>query len=525
LHASAGIYTHIDGGHRRIPVGESKVGQIAAEGRPHISRDVQTDPRIADHAWARREGMTSFAGHPLLVGGQVVGVMALFGREPLSALVVNALTSIADGIAIRIRAEHAEQARLALEEQLRQSQKMDAVGRLAGGIAHDFNNLLSVILSYGELIMNDLRPDDPMRGDVSEIHKAGLRAAALTRQLLMFSRQQVIAPRVVDLNVLIEAMNKMLQRLVGADVSLKFVAATPLGRVRVDQNSIEQVIMNLVVNARDAMPKGGKLRVETANVVLDDEFVSVHFAAKPGAYVMLSVTDSGTGIDKATQARIFEPFFTTKPSGKGTGLGLSTVFGIVQQSGGHVWVESEPGKGTCFKVYLPRVEAAADDVPSQKPSAMARGTETVLLVEDEEQVRAVVRGILHRHGYTVIEASNGDDALLVSERHRGKIDLLLSDVVMPGMSGPDLAKRLSPTRPSMKVVCMSGYTDDAAVRHGVMDAAFAYLQKPASISSTAARGCPPSPGPPRDSSCRQKPITVDVLVTKLREVLDGVPVA
>jgi two-component system cell cycle sensor histidine kinase/response regulator CckA len=304
----------------------------------------------------------------------------------------------------------------------------------------------------------------------------------------------VLAPRVLDLNDVLTNMDKMLQRILGADVDLVSLPARPLGGVRADPSSVEQVIMNLVVNARDAMPTGGMLTMETANVALDEAYARAHLGVKPGPHVMLAVSDTGTGIDKATLARIFEPFFTTKESGKGTGLGLSTVFGVVQQSGGSVWVYSEVGKGTTFKVYLPRVDEAVDTVRDVAPPTTLRGSETILLVEDDDQVRLVARGILRRSGYHVIEARNAGEALLHSEEHTGTIDLLLSDVVMPQMSGPALAKRLAGVRPGMKVLCMSGYTDDSIVRHGVLDANIAYLQKP---------------------------ITPEALTTKVREVLDG----
>jgi len=289
-------------------------------------------------------------------------------------------------------------------------------------------------------------------------------------------------------------MDRMFQRIIGGDVQLVLVCAPGLGRVRADPGSLEQVIMNLVVNARDAMPGGGKLTMETANVMIDDESAREHLGAKPGPYVMLAVNDTGIGMDRATQARIFDPFFTTKEIGKGTGLGLSTVFGIVQQSGGSVWVYSEPGKGTSFKVYLPRVDDAVDPVRSVERPTTLRGSETVLLVEDDEQVRVVARGILRRHGYHVLEASNGGEAMLLCEAHSRPIHLLISDVVMPHMSGPELARRLAQVRPEMKVLCMSGYTDDSVVRHGVVDSDIAYLQKP---------------------------ITLETLTRKVREVLDA----
>lgn len=357
-------------------------------------------------------------------------------------------------------------------------QKMEAVGRLAGGVAHDFNNLLSVVLSYSAMIAATLPVADPIREDVLEIEKAGKRATELTRQLLMFSRHEVAEPRVIDLNDLLENMDKMLQRILGEDVDLVSLRAESLGRIRVDPGHMEQVIMNLVINSRDAMPTGGKLTIETKNVVLNEAHAEEHLGVRPGPYVMLAVTDTGMGMDQATQLRMFEPFFTTKETGKGTGLGLSTVFGIVQRCGGSIWVYSEPGNGTTFKVYIPLIDADADVVaPSLAPATLA-GTETILLVEDEDQIRAVARGILRKHGYKVIEARDADEALRLCESHPGTIHLLVTDVVMPHMGGPELAKRVAQARPDVKVLCMSGYTDDALIRHGAIDAGIAYLQKP-----------------------------------------------
>ena len=373
------------------------------------------------------------------------------------------------------------------EEQLRQSQKMEAIGSLAGGVAHDFNNLLSVILSYSELLAADLKVGDPMRADLEEIHKAGLRASDLTRQLLAFSRQQVLQPRVVDLNDIFSGMERMLSRVIGEDIELAWVAAPGLRRIMADPGQMEQVIMNLAVNGRDAMPKGGKLTIETAEVVLDARFASHHAGAKGGPHVMLAVTDTGVGMDKATQARMFEPFFTTKEVGRGTGLGLATVFGIVQQSGGTIWVHSELGMGTTFKVYFPIVDKApvAGPVPPERERRSLRGSETILLVEDDERLRHLAVTILRKLGYNVLEAQSGGDAFLLCEQHRSTIHLLLTDVVMPRMSGRQLADRLLVVRPEMKVLYMSGYTDDAVVRHGVLDSTIAFIQKPITPQSLA----------------------------------------
>jgi PAS domain S-box-containing protein len=378
-----------------------------------------------------------------------------------------------------LSAQHkAEQALRSAEEQLRQAQKMEAVGRLAGGIAHDFNNILSVILSYSDLILEQLKSPDPLVADVGEVRKAALRAAELTRQLLVFSRQQVIAPKVLDLNEVVTSVDRMVARILGEDIELVSLPGAHLGRVLADRNNVEQVIMNLVVNARDAMPIGGKLTIETGNVHLDTEYAREHPGATPGPHVMLAVSDTGVGMDRATQARVFEPFFTTKEVGKGTGLGLSTVFGIAQQSGGSVWVYSEPGKGTTFKVYFPIVDADLDTGGPTAAPATLSGTETILLVEDQEQVRAVAHAILKRSGYRVLVAQHAAEALLLCEVRSEPIHLLLTDVVMPHMSGAELAKRAVAERPELKVLYMSGYTDDSVVRHGILESEMAFLQKP-----------------------------------------------
>ena len=366
------------------------------------------------------------------------------------------------------------------DEQLRQAQKLEAIGSLAGGVAHDFNNLLSVILSYSEILALDLKSDDPTRADLCAIHDAGLRAAALTQQLLAFGRQQVLRPKVVNLNEIFTGMEQMLRRVIGEDIELASVASPAICRVTVDPGQMEQVIMNLVINARDAMPGGGKLTVETGEIVLDEAYAAEHPGARPGSHIMLAVSDTGLGMDRATQARIFEPFFTTKESGKGTGLGLATVFGIVRQSGGTIWVYSEPGVGTTFKIYLPTADGAvvAGAAEPQLDRSLLRGFETILLVEDEKRVRHLARTILSRYGYNVLEAQSGGDAFLLCEQYSAPIHLLLTDVVMPRMSGPQLAERLAPIRPDMKVLYMSGYTNDAIVRNGILESKISFIQKP-----------------------------------------------
>jgi two-component system cell cycle sensor histidine kinase/response regulator CckA len=734
LEASAGLYTHLEGAHARVPVGAFKIGQIAQERAPHLTNDVLDDPRVSDPEWAKREGMVAFAGYPLIAEDQLVGVMAMFARHQLAQGSLDAMATVALQIAAGIERKRTEERlrftqftidhvatpvlwgdaegkffnvndaachlmgytrdelcslhisdvdpniprerwptlwnemrqhrklameskirrkdgsevpisvssnllqidgrefsctflqditerkqvegalrqseartrgivesamdciicidaqgritefnpaavttfgyardavigrdlaemiippafrdshrqglarfqttgegpvlgkrieisamrangsefpvelainavshegstsftaslrdlteRKHLEEQFRQSQKMEAIGRLAGGVAHDFNNLLTIILGYSDILKESLRAGDPLLESVDQIHTAGNRAAGLTRQLLAFSRNQVLAPVVLNLNTLLGDMEKMLGRLIGEDISLVFRPSADLWRVRVDAGQMEQIVMNLVVNSRDAMPQGGQLTLETTNVELDETYAASQPGASAGEHVLLGVTDTGCGMDRATRARIFEPFFSTKGD-QGTGLGLATVYGIVKQSGGHVNAYSEPGHGTSFKIYLPR--DTADTSPKASPvdsKTQNRGTETVLLVEDEEGVRSLARISLQRQGYKVLEARHGGEALLLCEQHQGTIDLLATDVVMPNMSGRELAERLAPLRPGLRVLYMSGYMDDAIVRHGLLYAEVPFLQKP---------------------------YTPDALARKVREVLD-----
>jgi PAS domain S-box-containing protein len=599
LQASAGLYRHVDGPHGRVPLGQFKIGRIARDRKPHLTNAVIGDPQVSDQDWARREGMVAFAGHPLIVDGRVVGVMALFARHALSDAVIAAIGPVADHLALGIERHHSADAlrtaeermrfalesagvgiwdldyttgvhrwseileahyglapgtfsgtfeafverihpddrqsvietignamqsgadfsiqhrairpdgtvrwlsaagrillgargepvravgitedvteRHTLEEQYHQAQKMEAIGRLAGGVAHDFNNLLTVILGYCELLLADLDPGGLRHADIAEIQKAGVRAAGLTRQLLAFSRKQIVEPTRLDLNLVMIDMRAMLGRLIREDVKVMLGLHPELARVTADRGQVEQIIMNLAVNAQDAMPSGGTLTLETANIELAQQYAESHVGITPAHYVALTVTDTGTGITPQVQARLFEPFFTTKEVGRGTGLGLATVHAIVTQSGGSVHVHSEVGKGTSFTVYFPRAEEA--EAVAEAPPPVARphaGAETVLVVEDADGLRALTKRLLQRHGYTVLTAANADEAFRLFEQNTS-IDIVLTDVVMPGGSGTELTRRLVEQRPGLKVIYMSGYTDEAIVQHNVLRPGTAFLHKP-----------------------------------------------
>jgi len=391
--------------------------------------------------------------------------------------------------------KQAEEEKYTLQAQFRQAQKMEAVGILAGGVAHDFNNLLTVINGASELLLNDLAQDDPRREDLEEIRKAGNRAASLTSQLLAFSRKQILHPIILNLNDVVSDASKMLRRLIGEDIDLIFVPKPDLGLINVDPGQIQQIIMNLAVNARDAMAKGGKLTIETANVRNVDDQVRRRAAGSSGPYVMLALSDNGIGMDAETQAHLFEPFFTTKALGKGTGLGLSTVYGIVKQSNGFIWVYSEPGEGTTFKIYFPRVPGKANSFADRDKRELGlRGVETVLLVEDDSWVRAFAARALRGQGYSVLEASNGEEALETAQEFAGEINLILTDLVMPEMNGNELISQIKAMRPGIKALFVSGYTSDAMVHHGVLDSSVSFLQKP---------------------------FTADDLAHKVREVIDS----
>jgi two-component system, cell cycle sensor histidine kinase and response regulator CckA len=427
-------------------------------------RCIESGERIVDFAVAMRRADGSICQGEVKAsirtdGGRVVGTIGLI-RD------------------ISERAK-AEQERQKLQEQLQQAMKMEAVGRLAGGVAHDFNNLLTVIRSNAELSLMDLTPNDPLSRSFGEIVKASESASSLTGQLLAFSRKQLIEPKLVDLNELISAMHKMLVRLIGEDLVLHTLPGKELGVVKIDLGQIEQILVNLAINARDAMPEGGQLTIETANVEIDEEYCRAHTDPRPGQYVMLAVSDTGQGMTDEVKTHLFEPFFTTKEKGKGTGLGLATIYGTVKQAGGNVEVYSELGKGTTFKIYLPRVDEKADRLKKEaRLSEQPGGSETILLVEDEEMVRHLAVRILHRLGYHVLDAGSAGDALLLAEQHAASIHLLFTDVVMPGMNGRQLSDRIAAIHPETKVLYSSGYTENAVAHHGVIDQGLNFIGKP-----------------------------------------------
>ena len=465
---------------REMPVGRrgGLAGKAWREGQPVWNDDVLANPAFIRAEAAGVAGLRGALACPLR-GEAPVGVLACFSRAPRSRddRLLAVMQDVTQRVGHFVERQRAAEVLRRSEAQVRQLQRLDSVGRLAGGVAHDFNNLLTVILGRSQLLMARSQIDNVARQDITLIEKTAMRAASLTKQLLAFSREQILEPKVLDLSALVSGLAVMLRRLIGEDIDLAFHPGPDLGRVNADPGQLEQVIVNLVVNARDAMPQGGHLTLETGNVELDQAYARQHLGAQPGSYVMLAVSDAGVGMDAATQARVFEPFFTTKEPGKGTGLGLSTVYGIVKQSGGNIYLYSEPGRGTVFKIYLPRVDgplATEEPVVSGPP----RGTETVLLVEDEDEVRALALEVLEQSGYTVLDARHPGEALGIAERHSGPIHLVLTDVVMPHMSGPRLVEEIAPLRRGIKALYMSGYTADAMAQHGVLEPGIALIQKP-----------------------------------------------
>ena len=442
--------------------------------------DVESRPELARHEAVIGEGSRAILHVPMEHAEGLVALLCLESPEPLgwSMHVINTVTEVAAHLSFVLKDAEAETTRKHLEEQLRHAQKMEAVGRLAGGVAHDFNNILTGISGYVELVLAEVESEQARR-DLVQIRQFSDRAAGLTHQLLAFSRRQPLQVSTVDLNRLVKSTTAMIERLIGEDVALKFRAGEELASIRADSGQIEQVLMNLAVNSRDAMPDGGSLIIETDNVHLDEGYAGSHTAVTSGDYVRLSVTDTGVGMDAESQARIFEPFFTTKEQGKGTGLGLSTVYGIVKQHGGNIWVYSEPGNGTCFKIYLPTFDshpepAAVESLVGRVP----RGDETILLVEDEPRVRDAVQRALENYGYRVLSATHPEEARRVFDEHCEAIDMLLTDVVMPGYDGKQLYERISSDHPGLPVLYMSGYTDRAILDNGVLNPGIPFIQKP-----------------------------------------------
>jgi len=480
LAARAGIPSALELQPRIISMGSRDIGQVAASRVPQTSGAYHLEAEATHAEWGRAEGICGFAAYPLLLDGKLLGVLALYSHRSLPATHLAGIELIASELAAGMERKH-------LEEQLRQSRKMESIGQLAGGIAHDFNNLLTVICGYTSLLLDGTMSDED-REVAREVHRAGERAAGLTRKLLAFSRKQVLEPVVLDLNKQVQEMGAFLQRVIGEDIILSTTLEPDLRPILADPGQIEQVIANLAVNARDAMPRGGQLTIETRNLDMDENFLLSHPGLKPGNYVLMAVSDTGSGMPPEIRDRVFEPFFTTKAPGQGTGLGLSTVYGVCKQSGGHIEVYSEPGIGTSFKVYLPC--AASDSAPACARAdlqQLPRGTETILLVEDDEAVRGFASRVLANYGYRLLDARNAPEALAVSRAHPGPIDLLVTDVVMPGMNGRALAECIATERAETRVVFMSGYTEDAIIRHGVLQAERAFLPKPFSPRTLLAK--------------------------------------
>jgi two-component system cell cycle sensor histidine kinase/response regulator CckA len=469
-------------------------GRVWATGKPAWTEDLLgTKDGCPCRTLAGVLQLRGAFGFPILLGQEVYGIMTIFSgrKQKRDEQLLDIMAELGKQLGHFVARKRDEEMLRRSEEQLRQAQKMEAVGQLAGGVAHDFNNLLTIINGYSEVLQESQHSDPSMRGDLEQIRKAGERAAGLTRQLLAFSRKQILQPRVLDLNDLVAEVQRMLGRLIGEDIQLFTALAPALGRVKADPGQVEQILINLAVNARDAMPTGGKLFVETSDVEIDESCAGTSPELPPGRYARLAVRDTGCGMDSETLARIFEPFFTTKEPGKGTGLGLSTVYGI-----GHLRATSEPGRGAAFEVYLPVVEEEASTSNGEQARLPAPGgTETILLVEDEEGVRTLTRQVLRSKGYTVLEAENGEEALRLIETNERAIDLLLTDVVMPHLGGRALAEAVTARYPEVDVLYMSGYTDDAVLRNGVQRS---------------------------ENDLIQKPFTMDALLYKVREVVDRV---
>jgi signal transduction histidine kinase/CheY-like chemotaxis protein len=475
------------------PVGDGPVGQAIKSGKTLIFNDfldaIATRPSGIRYGYDydSRDPRSALVA-PLMLMGRVIGAVEVQSYDPdvYSEEHATAMRMAASLTASAIENAELLEQTIAKAEQLKRAQKLESVGRLAGGIAHDFNNMLTAINGYSELTLRRLEPGDPLRRNVEEIKKAGERSAALTHQLLAFSRQQVLQPRIMELNQAVEDVRVLLERLIGENIQLELNLAPDAGLIEADPSQLTQVIMNLAVNSRDAMPEGGQILIQTQNVYLDEDYAARHIGSRPGSFVMLAVTDNGVGMSEQIQKHIFEPFYTTKEIGKGTGLGLPTVYGIVKQSGGYIWCYSEEGFGTSFKIYLPRADKDACEIEEERRSeSVTTGNETILLVEDQELVRDLTTQLLKSCGYRVIQACDGEEALDICEKASQNIDLLITDIVMPKISGRQLVALIGPKLPGMKILYMSGYTDDAIVQKGIIEPDSNFIAKPFTLTDLA----------------------------------------
>ena len=494
LQSSAGIYPHTDSQHSSIPVGMFKAGLIAEERKPYLTNSVIGDPKVPDQEWARQTGMVSYADYPLTVDGRLVGVMAIFAQKPITEVTLRALTSVSDSIALGIdhnclkenlltEKKRREEEQNALREQLYHSQKLESVGTLAGGIAHDFNNILAIIIGYGNLLEKSVGKGNPSRFYIQKILKSAERATNLVQGLLAFSRKQGSSQKPVPINRILLQVKSLLSGFIGEDIVLDIVPANKDCIVMADSDQMEQVLINLATNARDAMPRGGTLTITTKVVELDDVFIKVHGYGEIGKYVLISVKDMGTGMDKETQRRIFQPFFTTKEVGKGTGLGLSIVYGIIKQHGGYINVESEPGKGATFRIYLPLIKSTVEEEKPTPLPAYLNGTEMLLVAEDEEDVRNLAKSLLEEAGYKVIAAVDGYDAVNKFMGNKDTINFLLLDVIMPTKNGQEAYEEIRKIRPGIKALFMSGYSESVIHQKTILKEGLYYISKP--FSQTA----------------------------------------
>jgi len=494
LQSSAGIYPHTDSQHNRIPVSTFKVSLNAEERKPYLTNSVIGDPKVPDQEWARQTGMVSYADYPLTVDGRLVGVMAIFAQKPITEVTLRALTSVSDSIALGIdhnclkenlltEKKRREEEQNALREQLYHSQKLESVGTLAGGIAHDFNNILAIIIGYGNLLEKSVGKGNPSRFYIQKILKSAERATNLVQGLLAFSRKQGSSQKPVPINRILLQVKSLLSGFIGEDIVLDIVPANKDCIVMADSDQMEQVLINLATNARDAMPRGGTLTITTKVVELDDVFIKVHGYGEIGKYVLISVKDMGTGMDKETQRRIFQPFFTTKEVGKGTGLGLSIVYGIIKQHGGYINVESEPGKGATFRIYLPLIKSTVEEEKPTPLPAYLNGTEMLLVAEDEEDVRNLAKSLLEEAGYKVIAAVDGYDAVNKFMGNKDTINFLLLDVIMPTKNGQEAYEEIRKIRPGIKALFMSGYSESVIHQKTILKEGLYYISKP--FSQTA----------------------------------------